>query len=306
MAEQAFTEEDVKDQEVEGQESTPTDSSSGETNSPDTGDTDSQSRNDGEYSSDDLDNSSGEDSNDPSQDPNEPDNTQQQQDDGKPGRGYESRKQQLQEEIQQYQQGQDQGAEKNNEIRELVNERNRLKQNAEQANSSVYQAPDPNQLVGQINPETGTYFNPVEARVAAMEQQQAIERYNNEVAENQLTLQSEAEQVMDDFPMFDSTSEEYNPEAAQQLDQILQQNLVFDQNTGQVVGSRVSPYQLYKAVHDSAQASANAAQVKGQRDTEQMLSNADSTGGAPQGEPSFQDMSLDQQEEYLRKKGHDV
>lgn len=170
----------------------------------------------------------------------------------------------------------------NTEIRDLVSQRNQLKQEVERLNSQVYQPATEQELLDQINPETGEYYNSLEAKVASMEQRQEIERYNNQVAEAQLTLSHEANKALQDFPMFDSESPDFNAELAAEVDQLLGANLVFDQNTGQVIGSHVSPYQLYKTVANSAKSAATRGQVEGQRATEQMLANADVVSSSSQ------------------------
>lgn len=169
----------------------------------------------------------------------------------------------------------------NTEIRDLVAQRNAIKSEVERLNSEVYQPSSEQDLLGQINPETGEYFNSLEAKVTAMEQRQEIERYNNQVADAQLTLSSEATRALSDFPMFDANSPDYKPEIAAGVDQILGQNLIFDPNTKQVVGSNISPYQLYKTVAEAARLSAVNGQIAGQKATEKMLANADTPANAP-------------------------
>lgn len=170
----------------------------------------------------------------------------------------------------------------NTEIRDLVSQRNAIRAEVERANAAAYQPATGDELLEQINPETGEYYNSLEAKLASMEQRQEIDRYNTQVAEAQLTLSSEASRALNDFPMFDSESKEYNPEVAAQVDQLLGQNLVFDPNTNQVIGSRVSPYQLYKTVSDASRAAAVSGQMNAQKATEKMLANVDVPGGVPQ------------------------
>ena len=167
----------------------------------------------------------------------------------------------------------------NSEIRDLVSQRNQLRAQVEEQNAQVYHVPSEEELQDQVNPETGEYYTTVEARLARMEQQQQLDKYNERIAESQLTVSTEAQRALQDFPIFDSQSKEYNPEIAAQADQILQANLVQDPNTGQIVGTRVSPYQLYKSFADVWQKSQTAGAVKGQKAAEQMLSRADTPSG---------------------------
>lgn len=195
---------------------------------------------------------------------------------------------------------------RNTEIRDLVARRNELRQQVKSRNQQAYQAPTVESLLDQINPETGNYYSQLEAKLAIMEHNQKIDAYNNDVAEAQLTLSTEAERALKDFPMFDESSSEYNQELAQQVDQILGQALVFDQQTGSVIGSHVSPYSLYKAVAQSAQSGTVVGQLKAQKATQQMLNTADSSGGIQQSEKPFEKLSTAEMAERLRKKGHDV
>lgn len=156
----------------------------------------------------------------------------------------------------------------NTEIRDLVAKRNALRQEVEQQNSQVYQAQDRDELVEQgMSPEM--------AAIEQMRQEREIERYNNQVAEAQLTIDHEASRVINDYPIFNPESDHYKPELAQRAATLLQSNLVFDQNTGQVIGSNVSPYLLYQTLAETYQSSATEGQAKAQRSVERMSANAD-------------------------------
>lgn len=161
----------------------------------------------------------------------------------------------------------------NTEIRDLVSKRNQLKSEVEQLNSQAYQVASEEELVDQGYTET-------DARVEALRQQYEMDKYNTQVADAQLTLANEAQRVEQDFPMFNADSPEYKPELAAQADRILGQSLIIDPNTGQPIGSNVSPYELYKTLAQTYQASSQEGQVKGQQATEKMMANADHTGSA--------------------------
>ena len=169
----------------------------------------------------------------------------------------------------------------NNEIRDLVSTRNALKAQVEQANAEVYQPATDTELLGQINPETGEYYNPLEAKFENFKQVQELEKYNSQVAESQLTISHEAQRAVTDFPMFDANSDKYNPEIASKVDDILRANLIIDDNTQQITGSRVSPYQLYKSFDDVFKAASSKGQANAQRATAKMLANVDTTSNAP-------------------------
>lgn len=168
----------------------------------------------------------------------------------------------------------------NTEIRDLVSKRNTLRAEVEKANAEVYQPATEDELVGQVNPDTGQEYSRVEAKLAAFEQAQELKAYNDQVADNQLTLATEAQKVVQDFPMFNPDSDQYKPELAAKADALLGKNLILDQNTGQPIGSNVSPYELYQTIAMAAQASAVEGQIQGQKATEKMLASVDSASGA--------------------------
>ena len=169
----------------------------------------------------------------------------------------------------------------NNEIRDLVSQRNAIRAEVEKANAEVYQPATDEELLGQVNPETGEYYNSLEAKVAAMQQQQEYDKYNSQVAEAQLTLGSEAQRSLRDFSMFDENSKDYNKELAAQADEILGANLIKDPNTGQIVGSHTSPYTIYKTIASAYSIAGAKAQGKAQKATETMLANADTSSNSP-------------------------
>jgi hypothetical protein len=163
----------------------------------------------------------------------------------------------------------------NTEIRDLVTQRNAIKQEVERLNSQVYQPESVQDLVDQGMTEQ-------DARIAAMERKQEISEFNNQVVEAQLTLSSESERVLSDFPIFDPNSKDFKPEIAEDAAQILESNLIKDPNTGQVIGSNVSPYQLYKTIAKAHSISKVEGQIAGQKATEQMLASVDApTSAAP-------------------------
>jgi len=161
----------------------------------------------------------------------------------------------------------------NTEIRDLVAQRNALKEQVEKANSEVYQPATEDELTEQG-------MTSLEAKVEAMRQTQEMEKYNSQVADAQLTISSEADRVLQDFPIFNSESDQFDKELAEEAAQLLDANLIKDPNSGQIIGSNVSPYQLYKTLARASGISAVKGQMKGQKETEQMLANADSGASA--------------------------
>lgn len=188
----------------------------------------------------------------------------------------------------------------NTEIRDLVSERNRIRAEVEQLNAEVYKPASADELVEQVNPETGEYYNRLEAKLEAMEQQRQVEQYNNQVTEQRLALTSEANRAIQDFPMFDERSEQYNPAIAAQADALLQQQLVFDPRTNQLIGANGSPYQLYATIAQAYQQASQQSAVKGQQAAEKMMAHADKVTTTQPVKQKTDDSKLSA-EEYAKK-----
>lgn len=168
----------------------------------------------------------------------------------------------------------------NTEIRDLVSTRNALKTEVEKINSETYGVATEDELSDQVNPETGENFTKLEAKLESMRQTQEMDKYNSQVADARLTLSSESERVLQDFPIFNAESDSYDKELAEEAAGLLQANLIIDPNTEQVIGSNVSPYQLYKTLAKASGISAVKGQLKGQQATEKQLANADTASSA--------------------------
>jgi hypothetical protein len=239
---------------------------------------------------------------DPKADPAKP--TEETKPDSQPKGKAEERKQQLKDEIEDLSKAT--GVDTNAEIRDLVAQRNALRELNETRQREAQLASERG-LLQEVNPETGEYYSPAEAERIARQQTletaqatAAEERYAMEVQQNQTLISTEARRALHDFPMFDAmpdengkpTNPEYDEELTKQADELLNQSLIRDQN-GVLVGSNVSPYKLYKTFADSTRASAAKAQAKAQKATETMLANVDDPVGASQANSKPSDPDLD-------------
>ena len=171
----------------------------------------------------------------------------------KPQKGAEERKAQL-----------------NTEIRDLVSQRNKLRDEVTKANAEVYQPATEDELI-----EGG--MTATDAKVESLRQSIEMKNYNDQVADAQLTISSESQRVLDDFSWSNPDNENYKKELAERASELLEANLIYDQNSGQVIGSNVSPYQLYKTLDEASKISSADGQIKGQQDAEKMLANADNS-----------------------------
>lgn len=161
----------------------------------------------------------------------------------------------------------------NTEIRDLVAQRNALRTEVEKQNAEVYQVATEDELV-----EGG--MTAIEAKVEAMRQEREMEKFNTSVADAQLTISSESDRVLRDFPLFNPESDSYDKELAEEASGHLQSMLIIDPNTDQVIGSNGSVYQYYKTLARASGISTAKGQMQGQKDTQQMLANADAGASA--------------------------
>lgn len=161
----------------------------------------------------------------------------------------------------------------NTEIRDLVSERNKLRDEVTKLNSEVYQPATEDELV-----EGG--MTAIEAKVEAMRQEREMDKFNSQVADAQLTISSESDRVLRDFPIFNPESDSYDKELAEEAAGHLGSMLVIDPNTNQVIGSNSSVYQYYKTLARASGISATKGELKGQANTEKQLANVDAGGNA--------------------------
>lgn len=189
-----------------------------------------------------------------------------------PARGAERRKMQL-----------------NSEIRDKVAERNALRAEIAELNRQRYQTqtnvPTVDSLIDQVNPETGDYYTRVEAELAQIraereleKEQRRMDEYTNQIVESNMRLIDESERVLRDFPMFDPESSEFNAELSSKADQLLENALVRDQNTGRIIGSQISPYALYSTIAAVAGTGKVQGEIAGRKASAKMMSATDVVG----------------------------
>ena len=177
----------------------------------------------------------------------------------------------------------------NTEIRDKVAERNALKAEIAELNEERYQlsedVPTVDGLLEQVNPATGDYYTRLEAELAQIraereveKQQKQMDDYTNQIVENNMRLIDESERVLRDFPMFDVDSSEYDENLATEADRLLEQSIIRDENTGRVIGSNLSPYELYSTIAAAAGAAKVKGELSGRKAAQKMMSSADVVG----------------------------
>lgn len=181
----------------------------------------------------------------------------------------------------------------NSEIRERIAERNALRDEIAALSRQKYDLasssdiPTVDSLLEQINPDTGDYYTRAEAenlrlnkRLDAFEKQQEFNAYVERVADARVQLSSEANRVVKDFPIFDPESDEYNAELTAAADELMQNSLIKDEKTGQVIGARVSPYQLYSTIAKAKASGEAGGKTSGRKAALDMMNNADISSSA--------------------------
>jgi len=205
-----------------------------------------------------------------------------------------------------------------NRFQKLANENRELREKLLNLSVRETQVTTEQELLNQINPETGDYFTVAEAERAARLQANEIhqgsiaeERYNIQVQQNQSIIENEAVEVINNHPEFlkflpgterfdpqtgqvvGTPNPKYNASLANQAAVMLENALIRDQNVpeidpltgrptgkGMVIGSHLSPKQIYETIANAAQSSVVEGQIKGQQAVEKMMANADSVGSA--------------------------
>lgn len=168
-----------------------------------------------------------------------------------------------------------------NRFQQLANDNKDLRLQLEELRVREAQFANEQELVNEVNPETGEYYTPQEIERIAWQQsrqtqaqQVAEQRQALEIRQTQQTITTEAQTAIKEFPIFDENSPEYNPALAQLADQRLARAIVVDEN-GQVIRANDSVYEILKTIADASKANAAQYEAKAQRATEKMLANAD-------------------------------
>lgn len=234
----------------------------------------------------------------------------------KPKRGAEARKEQLRRET-------EAANAESARIREAVAEKNRAiaEQQRLQAELDKFreaeQVPPLEYIMQQENPDTGDFYTEYEARMIQenirlhlqLEQQEKVaeqQAYESQIAASIDGFASDIERTLRDFPEFDINSDQYDPGLSAEAERIMLDALIYEPNTGRLIGSNVPVYQLYKTLHEAVKGSAEARRSQRQIERQQELAQADVRGSGQRMGKSFNDMTTKEQEAYLRRKGHDI
>lgn len=155
-----------------------------------------------------------------------------------------------------------------------IAERDAQRRTIEQTIDRSYQPQPADQLVNAFM-EQG--YNQFEAEMLARDerrnQQSQIQEARTHIAEMNMQIETEAIQVMHDFPVFDPNSDKYDPEFAAKASLLYERaaDVQVDPNSGVIVQSKITPYEFYKQLHDMRSSGVSQAQVKAQKAAEQQM-----------------------------------
>lgn len=181
----------------------------------------------------------------------------------------------------------------NSEIRDKVAERNALRKEIAELNRQKYQLksqkdlPSVDDLTTQINPDTGDYYTRSEAKLAHLEAELELERqekqmneYTEQVVDNRMRLADEVNRALKDFPMFDDESDLFDKDLTAKADKIVNNLIMKDPKTGEIIGSRGSIYDVYEAIANATKAAETSGKIAGRKATMDMMNSADVVGSS--------------------------
>ena len=147
------------------------------------------------------------------------------------------------------------------EIRELVSRRNEIRKEIADELAKSYRTETPEELEEQG-------LSPEEAEKEILRQENEMLKFNTHVADLNNTLNIEALQVMQDFPVFDPDSSSYDKDLADRVRGLYERaaQTQIDEKTGLVISSNLPPYEFYKAFAETHQSSGEKSRVQGQID----------------------------------------
>lgn len=145
------------------------------------------------------------------------------------------------------------------EIRELVAKRNDARAEYEAEIAKHYRTETTEELIEQGLSEA-------EAENEKLKQEMQMRDFNTHVADLNGTLNIEALQVMQDFPVFDPDSPMFDEKLAERVKGLYERAAqpVIDKKTNLVIKSNIPPYEFYKAFAETHTESSAKSRVEGE------------------------------------------
>lgn len=161
------------------------------------------------------------------------------------------------------------------EIRQLVAERNKRRDEVKQLVETQYRTETVEELEEQG-------YSPREAEIEAQRQQLELAQYQGQLANMQETINIEIAQVLTDFPVFDRESPQYDKALAERAWSVYQ-NVAkpdIDERTGMTRQVNVLPYEIYKAFAETHTSGATRGEAQAQKAAERMMASAEPRASA--------------------------
>jgi hypothetical protein len=158
-------------------------------------------------------------------------------------------------------------------IRGLVSEKRALQKEVERLTAMAYQPKTAQQLQEEGMDETA-------AQVEALRQENAVKDYTSHVVELTNDLNMESLQVMQDFPVFNPNSPEYDKDFAEEVGQkyLHMSGIETDPRTGNIVKANVLPYEYYETMANVHSRGLTKGQISGKKAAEKQLASTETTG----------------------------
>lgn len=120
----------------------------------------------------------------------------------------------------------------------------------------------------------------IESRIQAMQEQIAYSEQRSSIAELNASMQAEAVNAMNDFPMFNEKSPEFDPDFTAMVEQQYRvaSRLQADDN-GIILNAEVPLYDFYKSMADIYNRGSSRGASKAQAETTETLSRVESVAG---------------------------
>lgn len=157
---------------------------------------------------------------------------------------------------------------------ERVREREANKRVIEQSIDRAYQPQLVDELTNAFIEQGYTQFEAeMLARDERRNQQSQIQEARTQIAELNMQVETEAIQVMHEFPVFDPNSDSYDKDFAGRASALYERaaDVQYDPKTNVIVSSKITPYQFYKELAEMRDSGVSQASIKAQKAAEQQL-----------------------------------
>lgn len=169
-------------------------------------------------------------------------------------------------------------------------ERQESRKQIEQTIEEQYRTQTTEELV-----DTG--LSEAEAKIEALRQQVELSNYRSGIIELNSNINQESLDVLNDFPVFNDKSPEYDKQFSEKVARLYQQaaDLKFDESGKYVESAKITPYDFYKEMAELRGVSVTRGKIEGQKSANKMLSSVE-----PQSRASNQESTPEEEDLFLK------